>query len=274
MVRTAGALSPTRANLLPPHKRYIGTLAMHSSESSDEGSPEMHTKSNMDTNIQADIETASVTIDGLGIKPVMVGVEMGFEPGLVVVESESEPEEAKADDKADVEVQSDGTIEIRVDIATGIDIPDDLLMPDAIERLGQLEEGMQEDELRKVRELQAHESQRLWRMETFMMRTQDYRSIMTITRSGMTLEAIEELISWRVEEALAAQEANRNAGLIDENQTQNGDDNDNGSGGNRNHGNNNGDANQNGGNGGARRDAPVARVCTSHKGVQGFSNLV
>nr|GEW92982.1 hypothetical protein [Tanacetum cinerariifolium] len=35
--------------------------------------------------------------------------------------------------------------------------------------------GYVEEELRQVRELRAHESQRLWRMETFMMRTQDYR---------------------------------------------------------------------------------------------------
>ncbi|GKC49726.1 putative reverse transcriptase domain-containing protein [Tanacetum coccineum] len=61
---------------------------------------------------------------------------------------------------------------------------------------------------------------------------------------------------------MAAQEANHNARLIDENQNQNGDDNDNGSGGNGNHGNNNEDGNPNGGNGGAKIDAPVARVCT------------
>ncbi|GKB94881.1 putative reverse transcriptase domain-containing protein [Tanacetum coccineum] len=61
--------------------------------------------------------------------------------------------------------------------------------------------------------------------------------IMTITRSGMTPEAIEELISH-----------------------QDRDDNDNESGGNGNHGNNNGDGNQNGGNRGARINAPVART--------------
>ncbi|GKD07405.1 putative reverse transcriptase domain-containing protein [Tanacetum coccineum] len=61
--------------------------------------------------------------------------------------------------------------------------------------------------------------------------------IMSITHSSMTPEAIEELISQRVEKALAAQEANRNIGLLDENQCQNGDDNDNGNGGNRNHDN-------------------------------------
>ncbi|GKF87565.1 hypothetical protein Tco_0258442 [Tanacetum coccineum] len=84
--------------------------------------------------------------------------------------------------------------------------------------------------------------------------------ITSITRSGMTTEAIEELISRRVEEALAAQEANRNAGLLDENQSQTRDDNDNRIRGNGNHGNNNGDGNQNGGNEGARGNAQVARV--------------
>nr|GEY75377.1 hypothetical protein [Tanacetum cinerariifolium] len=57
----------------------------------------------------------------------------------------------------------------------------------------------------------------------------------------MTPEAIEELIARRVEEALAAQEANLNAGLLDENQSQNEDDNDNESRGNGNHGNNKGE---------------------------------
>ncbi|GKE29843.1 reverse transcriptase domain-containing protein, partial [Tanacetum coccineum] len=86
---------------------------------------------------------------------------------------------------------------------------------------------------------------------------------MTITRSGMTLEAIKELISQRVAEALAAQEANRNAGLVVESQSQNGDDDDdNGNEGNGNHGNNNEDGNRNGGNGGARRNAPIAKDCT------------
>ncbi|GKF75636.1 hypothetical protein Tco_0225080, partial [Tanacetum coccineum] len=62
---------------------------------------------------------------------------------------------------------------------------------------------------------------------------------------------------------MVAQEANRNAGLIGENQSHNGDDDDNGNG---NHGNNNGDGNRNGGNGGARRNALMVqenRVCVS-----------
>ncbi|GJY09373.1 hypothetical protein Tco_0377558 [Tanacetum coccineum] len=151
-VHTAGALSPTRADLLPPRKRYRGTSAMHSDESSDEGSLVTRTDSDMDLDIRANVEvviaTAATTIvDGLGIEPVLAGVEegveAGFEPWLAVVETESELEEAEADEEADAESQSEGTIEIGVEVATWIDIPDDLLMPDAIERLGKLEEGMQ-----------------------------------------------------------------------------------------------------------------------------------
>ncbi|GJV31591.1 hypothetical protein Tco_1391991, partial [Tanacetum coccineum] len=117
-VRTAGALSLTRADLLPPRKRYRGTSAMHSDESSDEGSVETHTESNMDSDIQADIEavtaTAATTIgDGLGIEPVIIGFETDFGPELATVETESESEDAEADDEADAEVQPEGTIEIK-----------------------------------------------------------------------------------------------------------------------------------------------------------------
>ncbi|GJV84561.1 hypothetical protein Tco_1524459 [Tanacetum coccineum] len=53
-------------------------------------------------------------------------------------------------------------------------------------------------------------------------------SIKTITRSGMTPEAIEELINQRVAEALATYEENRAAKLAVKSQSQNGDDDDNG----------------------------------------------
>ncbi|GJZ94398.1 hypothetical protein Tco_0666601 [Tanacetum coccineum] len=83
---------------------------------------------------------------------------------------------------------------------------------------------------------------------------------MTITRSGMTPVAIEEIITQHVTESLAAQEVNRAARLEAESESQNGDEgnnnNDNGIGG-RNVNNRNGNPN-----GGAGRDAPVARVCT------------
>ncbi|GKA30440.1 putative reverse transcriptase domain-containing protein [Tanacetum coccineum] len=82
------------------------------------------------------------------------------------------------------------------------------------------------------------------------------RRTMTITRSGMTPEAIEELVNRRVEEALAAHEATRAANALEtENQSQNSSDGDNGNGGNGNGRNENPDEN-------GRGDRPVVRECT------------
>ncbi|GKG47440.1 hypothetical protein Tco_0506925 [Tanacetum coccineum] len=64
---------------------------------------------------------------------------------------------------------------------------------------------------------------------------------MTITRSGITPEVIEELVNRRVEETLAAHKATHAANALEtENQSQNGSDGDNGNGGNGNGGNGNG----------------------------------
>ncbi|GJT93912.1 hypothetical protein Tco_1082757 [Tanacetum coccineum] len=48
-VHTVRALSLARTDLLPLHKRYKGTSAAHSYESSDEGSPETYADSDMDS---------------------------------------------------------------------------------------------------------------------------------------------------------------------------------------------------------------------------------
>ncbi|GKB29607.1 putative reverse transcriptase domain-containing protein [Tanacetum coccineum] len=106
---------------------------------------------------------------------------------------------------------------------------------------------------------------------------------MTITRSGMTPEAIEELVNRRVEEELAAHEVTRAANALEaENQSQNGSDGDNGNGGNENGENGkggNGNPNENG-----RGDRPVARECTyqdfmkcqplNFKGTEGVFGLI
>ncbi|GKA94810.1 hypothetical protein Tco_0816848 [Tanacetum coccineum] len=111
---------------------------------------------------------------------------------------------------------------------------------------------------------------------------------MTITRSGMTPEAIEELINRRVEEELAAYKATRAANALEaENQSQNGSDGDNGNGGDGNGREGNGESG-NGRNGNPNennRDArPVARECTyqdfmkcqplNFKGIEGFVRLI
>ncbi|GKC93248.1 hypothetical protein Tco_1158690 [Tanacetum coccineum] len=83
----------------------------------------------------------------------------------------------------------------------------------------------------------------LWRMSSD-------RSIMTITRYGMTPEAIKELIAQRVAKVLATYEVNRVTKLVVDSQSKNGDDADNGNGGGNGDGNGRGNRNGNkGGNG-------------------------
>nr|GEX45712.1 hypothetical protein [Tanacetum cinerariifolium] len=130
----------------------------------------------------------------------------------------------------EVESSDRGTIEVGVDVVIGIDILDGMLMPDVVDHLEQN---------------------------------------MTITRSGMTPKAIEELAT-RVANALEA-----------ENQSKNGSYGDNGNGGNRNGGNRNG---ENGNPNENNRDTrPVAQECTyqdfmkcqplSFKGTEGVVGL-
>ncbi|GJZ72633.1 putative reverse transcriptase domain-containing protein [Tanacetum coccineum] len=101
------------------------------------------------------------------------------------------------------------------------------------------------------------------------------RRTTTITRSGMTPEAIEELVNRRVEEALAAYEATRAANALEiENQSQNDSDGDSGNGNGRNE-----NPYEN-----VRGDRPVARECTYQdfmkcqplnlKGTEGVVGLI
>ncbi|GKB33107.1 putative reverse transcriptase domain-containing protein [Tanacetum coccineum] len=151
-------------------------------------------------------------------------------------------------------------MKVGVDVVAGIDILDAMLLPDVVERLEQVEKGLQDI----------------------------YDHNMTITRSGMTPEAIKELVNQRVEEALAAYEATRAANALKaKSQSQNGSDDDNGNGRNGNGGDGNG-GNGNGGNGNPNennRDArPVARECTyqdfmkcqplNFKGTEGVVGLI
>ncbi|GJZ11909.1 hypothetical protein Tco_0546668 [Tanacetum coccineum] len=220
-----------------------------------------------------------------------------------------------------------------MDVAAGIDIPNSMLMLDAVECLEQVEEGLQdiyehvikiplqriEDIKTGQRELESRSliageeraslleqvaslersnarlqgtmmmerarSDRFRRRVSFMesqlrliVEPVDSSSIsvnqvphyglnnMTITHSGMTLEAIEELVNRRVEEALDAYKVPRAANALEaESQSQNGNDGDNGNGGNR----NGGDGNVRNGNGekgypneNNRSARPIAPECT------------
>ncbi|GJY90623.1 hypothetical protein Tco_0505819 [Tanacetum coccineum] len=109
-------------------------------------------------------------------------------------------------------------------------------------------------ELRQICRFRYYDKMRFRRLETFI--------IMTITRSGMTLEVIKELINQQVAEALAAYEANRTTELAVECQSQNRNDdenrnvrgNGNGNGGGNGNGNDGGNGNEKGG--GNRNENP------------------
>ncbi|GKC11318.1 hypothetical protein Tco_1008100 [Tanacetum coccineum] len=169
------------------------------------------------------------------------------------------------DDEAKDEAESNarGTIDIGVDRVSKPKIPADSLVPAS-------DEGSREDFKIGldvvIQDLYDHmEENPAWRIADIKeeQRAQDIQALaderererddstMTITRSGMTPEAIEEMITRRVAEALAEQEANRNLGPIVESESENEDDNKNGNGGGRRNGNggrgNGGNGNGNGG---------------------------
>ncbi|GKD56796.1 hypothetical protein Tco_1290183 [Tanacetum coccineum] len=123
--------------------------------------------------------------------------------------------DVEVDVEDEVESSDRGIMEVGVDVVFGIDIPDGMLMSDVVEQLQQVKEGLQ-DIYEHVMEIPLH---RIEDIETGQ-RELEARSLisggeraslleqnMTITRFGMTPEAIEELVNRRVEEALAAYEA-------------------------------------------------------------------
>ncbi|GJR11360.1 hypothetical protein Tco_0794012 [Tanacetum coccineum] len=180
--------------------------------------------------IQADALTIEVAAD-IDVKAEVdacIGIEVDVRVDV----------EDKVEGEGEVESSDRGTMEVGVDIVTRIDIPDGMLMPDDVKHLEQLEVGSLiagGDFASLLDQITSLERSTARLRGTLMM-----ESIMTITRSSMTPEAIEELINQRVAEALAAYEVNRAGELAVESQSQNGDDDDNenvGGNGNRNWGN-------------------------------------
>ncbi|GKE34549.1 hypothetical protein Tco_1453871, partial [Tanacetum coccineum] len=120
-------LVPSRADLLPPRKRFRNFI-----------SPEDSVEEDIDTDVLADIE-ADATVVGVAVdRDVEAGVDtsIGMEVDVRV----------DVEDKVEDEVESSdrGTMEVGVDVVVGIDILDGMLMPDAVERLEQVEEVMQD----------------------------------------------------------------------------------------------------------------------------------
>ncbi|GJY94564.1 hypothetical protein Tco_0510925 [Tanacetum coccineum] len=183
----------------------------------------------IDIDVLADIEADALVVEVVADMDVEAGVDasIGMEVDVGVdVEDEVEDE---------VESSDRGTMEVRVDVVAGIDIPDSMLMPNV--RVEDIETGQ--------RELKA-------------------RSLIAGRERASLLEHVASL---ERSNALAAYKANRAAELAVESQSQNGDDDDNGNGGGNGNGNREGN-----GNGNPNRNGkgvmPVALECTYHDFVK------
>ncbi|GJY14476.1 putative reverse transcriptase domain-containing protein, partial [Tanacetum coccineum] len=234
-IRATRALVPSRADLIPPRKRFRDSISLEDSVEEDL--------------IQMCLVELWLMILAVRLRRVSPGIEVLWR--------------------------------FRSGCGSGIDIPNSMLMPDAIERLKQRIEDIKTGQRELVSRslIAGGEKASLLDQVAFLERSNarlrgtmmmekaraDRRletfANMTITRSGMTPKAIKELVNRRVEEALAAYEATHAANALEaKNQSQNSSNGDNGNGGNGNGENGNGgneNPNEN------NRDArPVARECT------------
>nr|GFA53473.1 hypothetical protein [Tanacetum cinerariifolium] len=193
------ALVPSCADLLPPCKRFRDSISLEDSVEED-----------IDTDVLEDIEADAMAVEVAVDRDVEAGVDTKdevessdrgtMEVGVDVVTRVDIPDDmimpdAEVDVEDEIESSDRGTMEVGVDVVTRVDIPDDMIMPDAVEHLKQVEKGHKELEARSL----------IAGGERVSLLDQN----MTINRSGMTLEAIEELVNRRVEEMLAAYEATR-----------------------------------------------------------------
>nr|GEX71396.1 reverse transcriptase domain-containing protein [Tanacetum cinerariifolium] len=271
------ALVPSRADLLPPRKSFR-----------DSSSPEDSVEENIDTEVLEDIEDDAMAVEVTVDRDVEDGVDIGID---MEIDVEDEV-------KDEVESSDRGTMEVGVDVVVGIDILDGMLMPDAVECLEQVKEGLQdiyehvmEIPLQRIhdiemgqRELEARSMISSGERASLLDQVTSLERSNARLRGTMVMErARDDMFRRRVrfmdsglgrfnmtitrsgmtpvEQALTAYEATRAANALEaENQSQNDSDDDNGNGGDGTGGN------KNGGNGNPsvnNRDArPVVRELT------------
>ncbi|GJV07318.1 hypothetical protein Tco_1344974 [Tanacetum coccineum] len=126
-IHATRALVHSCADLLPPRKRFRDSILLEDSVEED-----------IDTDVLEDIEADATAVEVVVDRDVKARVDAGIDMEVNVrigVKDEVEDE---------VESSDRGTMEVGVDLAAGIDILDDMLMPDAVERLEQVEEGLQD----------------------------------------------------------------------------------------------------------------------------------
>ncbi|GJR22569.1 reverse transcriptase domain-containing protein [Tanacetum coccineum] len=307
-IHATRSLVPSRADLLPPRKRFRDSI-----------SPEDSVEEDIDTDVLKDIEANATAVEVVVDRDVETVVDacIGKEVDVGVdVEGEVE-DEVESSDRGTIEVGVDVRIK---DIETGqreleaMSLITDGERASLLEQVVSLERSnarlrctmiMKRARADRFRQCVSFMESELKQIHRLIVEPVDSSSIsvnqvphyglnnMTITRSGMTSKIIEELVNRRVEEALAAYEATRAANALEaESQSQNGSDGDNGNGRNGNGGDRNG-GDGNGGNRNGRNGNPnennrgarsVARECTyqdfmkcqplNFKGTEGVVGLI
>ncbi|GKE46540.1 hypothetical protein Tco_1477798, partial [Tanacetum coccineum] len=125
-IHATRALVPSCVDLLLPRNRFRDSI-----------SPKDSVEEDIDTDVLEDIEAYAMAVEVVVDKDVEAKVDACIDIEVDVgddVEDEVEDE---------VESSDKGTMEVRVDMVAGIDIPNGMLMPNAVERLEQVEEGLQ-----------------------------------------------------------------------------------------------------------------------------------
>ncbi|GJZ66932.1 hypothetical protein Tco_0630172 [Tanacetum coccineum] len=206
-IPASGALVPTRADLLPPHKRFKDSYLSEDSIEED-----------IDANVLAAIETN-----------VRVDVSICMEVSVEIVSEDKEEYEAESSARGTVKIEMDRVIEpvVADEIAehTSEDYPDlRLLEAESLiasaERAGLLDRvATMERSNMRLRDTLRMESVRVDRLRRRMGYMED-----ELRQICVTPKAIEEIIAQRVAEALTAYKANHAVGLVIESQSQNGDD--------------------------------------------------
>nr|GEU88217.1 hypothetical protein [Tanacetum cinerariifolium] len=126
-IHATRALVPSCANLLPPRKRFRDSI-----------SPEDIVKEEIDTNVLEDVEADAIATEVVVDRDVEAGIDacIGMEVDVGVDVKDEVEDEVESSDK--------GTMEVGVDVVVKIDILNGMLMPDAVENLEQIEEGLQD----------------------------------------------------------------------------------------------------------------------------------
>ncbi|GJS28434.1 hypothetical protein Tco_0489054 [Tanacetum coccineum] len=111
------ALSPVRADLLPPRKRIRGFVSATDYEVSLEESYEPYTEPNIDSDVQADVDACIAAADFTAARETYVRVEVNPR-----IDREDEDDE-------EVESSHKGTVEIRVDNVVEPVVSEDTFVP-------------------------------------------------------------------------------------------------------------------------------------------------